>query len=577
WFYKCKVSKDVSFFPEKMGINTEDTSLPKNIFFWTQPVSGGCIVLFENTILVSQDVFSRITHIRKNQKMKSIQAHVMSNDGLVLFSSDSDWNKYILNKDKSNPVAQYIKFAPLGSEREAFNAKQVMFSWSNIKDHISAQDNLLWNGSVVIQVDMSEVFKPLYYLIFMLIGLVIFVTSVSSFISYSRSKKLVHIPISDLEEVMEKISSGDLSMQDIKIDHNDDIGYFAFNLNKMVVKFRTMLILIVQSGKDVVHEGRQFFVNLGNLQNSSVRIGNLIKDATLNLNNIKNASEEIFFDATKQQDLVEKNKIAMQNLEKSFDQSADKRLEITRSARNVAQKSNTGLQTIDEFAKNVQKIADSSKKIKGIINLIDDVSDQTNLLALNASIEAARAGVHGHGFSVVANEISELAKRSAKSAEEISVLIKETVQQVLDVSNKVESARSIFKQIAQMMESLDKEIVEMANYTSRQQIDVTDTGGRVQTVVDISRKISERTKEQSEVSENLLKIMEQIDHLAVENRDEIEKDDQMLQGFMGKIQDLIETANQFKVSSAILSLDTNENKDMEKSDNKSILEVHSVT
>ncbi|MDH4200989.1 MAG: PDC sensor domain-containing protein, partial [Spirochaetia bacterium] len=51
WFYKCKVSKDVSFFPEKMGINTEDTSLPKNIFFWTQPVSGGCIVLFENTIL----------------------------------------------------------------------------------------------------------------------------------------------------------------------------------------------------------------------------------------------------------------------------------------------------------------------------------------------------------------------------------------------------------------------------------------------------------------------------------------------------------------------------------------------
>lgn len=556
WFYQCRASRNPTFYSNKLNLETQNTRLPKNLFLWTEAIEGGkgCIVVFENSILVSQEIFRKVTFVRKVQKLKSLQAHVLSPEGQVMFSTDSEWHKYIDSGAKSNPLMKYLSKSPSGTEEDKVHNENVMFSWSSIKEHLQAQEVLYLNAIVVIQVDMVEVYKPLYSLLLVLLLLVAIVTGLTGYAAYFFSKQLVYKPILDMEEAIEKARLGDLSDNDIPIVNSDDVGSLAYTMSRTITKFRELLENIVLSGKGVMTEGKHFFINMGAMQATSVKIQNLLKEAGSLINTLSRSSEDVYENTMAQQELAARNKDAMNDLKETFESSANKRMEITSSAKNVVQKSSSGLQTIDEFAKNVEKISDSSKKIRGIINVIDDISDQTNLLALNASIEAARAGIHGAGFSVVAREISDLAKRSATSAEEIAQLIQETVQQVLDVSKKIENAKGFFTQIGGMMRELDKQIIDMADFTVRQEQATVETAERASRVADFSTKISEMSRSQSEFARSLNDILNQINDFTLESGKEIEKDDQLLQVFIEKIKDLIDMASSFKLKKEMISL-----------------------
>ena len=185
-----------------------------------------------------------------------------------------------------------------------------------------------------------------------------------------------------------------------------------------------------------------------------VKVSQVVMSVRHNAESVNGAAEEIahgtedLSSRTQQQAAsIEETAASMDEITSTVRQNADNASEAEKLVHAVTQQANAGGEIASNAVNAMEGINASSRKIAGIVGLIDQIAFQTNLLALNASVEAARAGENGRGFAVVAGEVRNLAGRSANAAKEIKQLVEESIDLVGNGSTLVNQAGKALEDI----------------------------------------------------------------------------------------------------------------------------------
>jgi len=176
----------------------------------------------------------------------------------------------------------------------------------------------------------------------------------------------------------------------------------------------------------------------------------------------------------------------------------------------------------NELADKLNELSSDAEQVKDILTIIGDIADQTNLLALNAAIEAARAGEHGRGFAVVADEVRKLAERTQKSLTEIQASVNVIVQNIMEASQQISTNSAQFEKLVESSSIVDEKVTQStenmehalsrvstaADYTKNTGKHVKDIMVKIQDVNDISSGNSRSVEEIARATENLSKLTE---------------------------------------------------------------------
>ncbi len=294
----------------------------------------------------------------------------------------------------------------------------------------------------------------LFFSVTLAIALVLAIVVVKTF---SKSLQITN-------QVIEKIAQGDLTVE-ITRDSKDEIGYMMRHLKAMVEKNKEIISAIQENAHRLGEASSQLNETAQMLQEGASEQASASEQISASVEEMSSNISQNTYNARRAETLSVK---------------------ASEDISHVAQSSSESLHKINEIAEK--------------ISIIGDISFQTNILALNAAIEAARAGIHGKGFGVVASEVGKLAKRSKEAAIEIEALSKESLTATVDAGRLMEAL------VPQVMETM-KFVQEIAAANAEQHIGADQINDGIQ-------QLNQTTQQTASVAEVMASNAEELNRQA---------------------------------------------------------------
>lgn len=355
------------------------------------------------------------------------------------------------------------------------------------------------------------------------------------------TSSMIARPIKRVMERMKLISSGDLSHEPLKVTTQDEVGHLVAATNEMSENIRDLLSEINVASESITSQSEELTQSAHEVNAGSQQIATTMQDlASGTETEARTASElaEIMGSFTTSVEEANSNGDVIQKVASEVSQ-------MTHTGSQLMQSSSEQMAKIDQIVQDavhkVQGLDGKSQEISTLVSVIQEIAAQTNLLALNAAIEAARAGEHGRGFAVVADEVRKLAEQVSSSVADITGIVagiqsessmvseslqdgyhevKEGTAQITKtqetfasissaVSNMVGSIQTVsgnLSTIAVNTEKMDKHVSEIAAISEESAAGVEQTSAA-------SQQISSSMEEVASSSEDLSKLAEKLNEL----------------------------------------------------------------
>jgi len=255
----------------------------------------------------------------------------------------------------------------------------------------------------------------------------------------------IFTPLSTLKERIADLVSGDKDLTK-RLAHTkgNEFGDTANEVNKFI----TMIQGTINEIKSLGHQNKEIASEI-EIASHVIRKGTEQEQALVEQTSAKSQSIQDILDETLQTATQTQEKITA---------AEEELLSAKESLNTLSNEISTFVETESELVGELSSLKTDADQVKDVLNIIRDIADQTNLLALNAAIEAARAGEHGRGFAVVADEVRKLAERTQKGLAEIDISVNTIVQAINEVGDKMANNAKNIESLTDVSEDVESKI-----------------------------------------------------------------------------------------------------------------------
>lgn len=345
-------------------------------------------------------------------------------------------------------------------------------------------------------------------------------------------------PIKAIRTYLVDLSQNKLNMPDLVYKRQDEINDLAESLNLMKNNLSDMIGKISSVSHTLAASSEQLSASSEETNKATEQIASSIMSVSESSDRQSQMAQQSMNTVETIAERIKSIEESISRVNTSSEMSAE-RVERGQEGIQASAKVMTNIKhTTSNVSTSVHKLGEESKQIGKIINVITDIAEQTNLLALNAAIEAARAGEHGKGFAVVADEVRKLAEESSQSATDIRTLIekiqveieksvdmmKENETVVIEGQQKIDGTGKAFdaiqsattdiasrtKEMLGAIQSISQGTTDMVKRSQETTDDVMQSASNVETVAAASEEQSASMEEIAASSESLSHMAEEL-------------------------------------------------------------------